>query len=154
MADFRFDTNHIRWREFDEDSELSYKLRYGYSILGHDREAGSLDMLMRFGGDGGHCQFHRHVAVTSTLVLEGEQHLEVFQEDGSTQHKVRRAGEYDLSLGNDPPHMERGGVDGAIILLSTHTRDGRLYDLLDEDRNVILEVTIDLLVADFEGNPG
>ncbi|MCP4006242.1 MAG: hypothetical protein GY725_18820 [bacterium] len=145
---FHFDTDHIEWQtivgppDFDE-----FKLRYDYSILGYDRKSGSLDMMMRWAGDGGHCERHRHVGITSTLVLQGEQHLEELLPDGSVRHKVRKAGDYALSLGVEPPHLERGGPDGGIALLSLQAANGLLFELLDADLKVLAEVSLDVLVA-------
>jgi hypothetical protein len=85
--------------------------------------------------------------VTSTLVLEGEQHLDELLPDGSTRHKVRRAGDYALSLGVEPPHLERGGPDGGIALLSMHTSNGLLFELFDADLKVLAGVSIEALVA-------
>ncbi len=145
---FKFDSSHIDWHQilaepgFDE-----FKLAYEYSILGYDTKTGTLDMLMRWAGDGGHCERHRHVGVTSTLVLEGEQHLDELLPDGSSQHKVRRAGDYALSLGVEPPHLERGGPDGGIALLSMHSSNGLLFELFDANLKVLAEVSIEDLVA-------
>lgn len=145
---FRFDTTHVEWHpiaggpEFDE-----FELAYDYSILGYDTKTGTLDMLMRWSGDGGYCERHRHTGVTSTLVLEGEQHLEELLPDGTVKHKVRRAGDYALSLGIEPPHLERGGPEGGIALLSMHTSNGILFEVLDADLKVLAEVTIEQFVA-------
>jgi len=148
----RFDTSRLEWQEIKEDPELSYKLHYDYSILGVDREAGIADFVLRFAGDGGHCQRHRHLASTAVLVLEGEQHLFDLHADGSTSHRVRSAGEYARHSGpEDLGHMERGGPDGALIFYGCHAPDGRLFEFLDDDLKVIMEVTIEDLVAGWEG---
>ncbi|MBC8187432.1 MAG: hypothetical protein H8E78_04400 [Proteobacteria bacterium] len=145
---FKFDSSHIDWHQVRADPGFDeFKLGYDYSILGYDTKTGTLDMLMRWAGDGGHCERHRHVGVTSTLVLEGEQHLDELRPDGSIEHKVRRAGDYALSLGVEPPHLERGGPDGGIVLLSMHTSNGLLFEVLDADLKVLLEVSIENFVA-------
>ena len=38
--------------------------------------------------------------------------------------------------------MEPGGPEGAVIFYSCQARDGRLFEFLDDDLNVIREVTI------------
>ncbi|MBJ18487.1 MAG: hypothetical protein GY910_13760 [bacterium] len=145
---FKFDSDHIDWHQIRaEPSFDEYKLAYEYSILGHDKESGTLDMLMRWAGDGGHCERHRHTGVTSTLVLEGEQHLDELLPDGSIRHKVRRAGDYALSLGVEPPHLERGGPEGGIALLSMHTSNGLLFEILDAELKVLAEISIEELVT-------
>ena len=72
-------------------------------VLGWDREAGTLDLLIRFDDKGGHCQAHRHVSTTSVLVLEGEQHLDELRPDGERVHKVRTAGTHHLTTGDAVP---------------------------------------------------
>ena len=143
MADeFRVDTRDLEWWTFDpaySDPSLPYKLDYSYCILGSDRETGKLDMLIRFGPNG-YCGRHRHIGPTTTLVIEGEQHLYVHAEDGSVEHRVRKAGEHALSLGGDV-HLEGGGPEGGLVLLSMMSRDGHLFDQLDEEGNVVTLVT-------------
>jgi hypothetical protein len=151
MADYRFDTSHLEWREVTGEPELSYKLHYDYSVLGWDLENGTIDFVLRFPGDGGHCQRHRHLANTAILVLEGEQHLDDLHKDGSSVHRMRHAGEYSRSSGPEElPHMERGGTDGALVFYGCHAPDGRLFEFLDDDLNVITEVTIENLIDDWQ----
>ena len=151
MADYRFDTSHFKWQEVREEPELSYKLHYDFSVLGWDLDSKTIDFVVRFKGNGGHCQRHRHLANTAILIREGEQHLEDLHKDGTTAHRERRAGQYHRSSGPDElPHMERGGPDGALILYSCQADDGRLFEFVDDDLNVIAEVTIEDLVSAWE----
>ena len=148
-----FDPSRYRWREVTGDPSVSYKVHHDYTVLGYDREAGTLDMLVRWQGDGGHCPIHRHAATTTVLVLEGEQHLWDVHPDGSRgAHRMRRAGDYALSTGDALPHLERGGPSGGIAFFGCHTNDGLLYELTDENGKVFLNVTIDWLVKDWEEN--
>ncbi len=148
-----FDTSQYKWREVLGEPGLSYKVRHDYTILGYDLEAGTLDMLVRWAGDGGHCPLHRHTSTTTVLVLEGEQHLWDVHPDGSRgEERVRRAGDHALTLGDAHPHLERGGPEGGLAFFGNHSSSGKLYDLLDEDGNVLMEVTMETLVADFEAN--
>jgi hypothetical protein len=143
--------DRYRWREVVGTPGLSYKVRHDYTILGYDVAAGTLDMLVRWAGDGGHCPIHRHVAPTTVLVLAGEQHVWDVHGDGTRgAPRVRRAGEYGLTLPDSLPHLERGGPAGGLAFFGSHTRDGRLYEVLDDDLNVVSEVTIAGLVQDWE----
>jgi hypothetical protein len=153
MTTSPFDLNRHKWREVTGEPGLSYLVHHDYTILGYDRGAGTLDMLVRWGTDGGHCPIHRHISTTTVLVLEGEQHLwDLYPDRVRGEHRIRRAGEYALSVGDQQPHLERGGDSGGIAFFSNHSEDGRLYDVLDEDLKVVFEVTMDVLLEDFESN--
>lgn len=145
------DISKYQWREVTPQGE-SYLVHHWYTILGHNEKAGTLDMLVRWGADGGHCNLHRHMATTSVFVIEGEQHLWDIDTNGKKADKprIRRAGDYGLSVGAEAPHLEHGGPQGGIALFSTHSNDGVLYEILDDDLNLIIPITIELLVADFE----
>jgi hypothetical protein len=71
MVDSTFDPSRFRWREVTGRAGSKYKIHHDYTILGYDRDAATLDMVVRWQGDGGHCPIHRHAATTSILVLEG-----------------------------------------------------------------------------------
>jgi hypothetical protein len=146
-----FDVSRHRWREVAGEPGDSYRVHHWYTILGHDQGAGTLDMIVRWSGDGGHCNIHRHMATTSVLVLEGEQHLFDYDEAGrlATEPRIRRVGDYGLSVGAEAPHRERGGPEGGLVYFGTHSDDGVLYEVLDEDLNLVIPVTIELLVSDF-----
>ncbi|MEI8001321.1 MAG: hypothetical protein WCI50_08210 [Actinomycetes bacterium] len=147
MATPTVDTAAYPWLEITGDPSSSYPIHHDLVILGHDRDAGTLDLLIRFDDRGGHCQAHRHISTTTVLVLEGEQHLDELRPDGTRVHKVRRAGEHHLSTGDPYPHRERGGSDGAVVFFSHHAPDGRLYEIVDDDGAVVSTVTIDSLIA-------
>ena len=147
-----FDTTQYRWQEVKDESSQSYKVEYEFTLLGYDRAAGTLDMLLRFGRDGGHCPRHRHITTTTVLVLEGEQHLTDLLPGGETRQKVRRAGEHHLTTGDVHPHLERGGDDGALIFYSHHCPDGRMYELLDDDLKVLTVVTMDDMIEGWEAS--
>ena len=147
-----FETINRRWIESYGDESSSYRVHLETSVLGYDRDAGTLDFLVRFDNLGGHCPAHRHITTTSVLVLQGEQHLQDMLPGGERVAKVRKAGEYHLTTGDKHPHMERGGPDGAIVFYSHHTTDGRLYELVDDDGNVIYVVTLDDLITSWEAS--
>jgi hypothetical protein len=148
-----FDASRHKWREVTGDPGLGYKVRHDYTILGYDLAAGTLDMLVRWTGDGGHCPIHRHTATTTVLVLEGEQHLWDLHPDGRRgEHRIRRAGDYALSVGDALPHLERGGGEGGLVFFGNHSSDGLLYEVLDEDLKLVANVTMELLIADWQAN--
>jgi len=148
-----FDHSRYAWREVKGEPDLSYKVRHDYTILGCDLEAGTLDMVVRWAGDGGHCPIHRHTATTTVLVLEGEQHLWDVHPDGSHgDEKVRKAGEYALTVGDTLPHLERGGEQGGVVFFGNHSTTGLLYEILDDDLNVAVDVTMESLLDDWKTN--
>ena len=153
MTQSFFDPNRYKWREVTGDPELSYKVHHDYTILGCDAAAGTLDMVVRWEGDGGHCPIHRHASTTTVLVLAGEQHLWDIGPDGTKgKYTVRRAGDYALTVGDGLPHLERGGETGGIAFFGNHCSDGLLYEIYDEDMKVVLPVTIESLLADWNEN--
>jgi len=148
-----FDPSRYKWREVIGEDSLSYKVRHDYTILGYDLEKQTLDMLVRWTPDGGHCPLHRHVATTTILVLEGEQHLWDLKPDGTRgEHRMRRAGDYALSTGDVYPHFESGGDTGGIVFFGNHAADGVLYEIVDEEGNVMMDTTIAGLVDDWKAN--
>ncbi len=153
MTQTFFDPTRYKWREVTGGPELSYKVRHDYTILGCDVAAGTLDMVVRWQGDGGHCPIHRHSSITTVLVIAGEQHLWDLHLDGTRgEHKVRRAGDYALTVGDGLPHLERGGAEGGIVFFGNHCTNGLLYELFNEDMKVAAEVTIEGLMADWQEN--
>ncbi len=153
MSQSYFDPKRYKWREVTGGPDLSYKVRHDYTILGYDLAAGTLDMLVRWAGDGGHCPIHRHTATTTVLVLEGEQHLWDLHPNGTRgEHRLRRAGDYALTVGDALPHLERGGEEGGIAFFGNHSSNGLLYEVLDEDGKLVADVTMEGLVADWKEN--
>lgn len=153
MINGTFDASRYRWREVTGDDRSPYLIHHDYTILGHDLAAGTLDMVVRWSGDGGHCPIHRHTATTTVIVLEGEQHLWDVEADGSLgAHKVRRAGDYALTGDEAKPHLERGGEAGGLVFFGAHSPTGKLYEIVGPDGTVINDVTMASILADFEAN--
>ena len=50
------------------------------------------------------------------------------------------------------PHLERGGDQGGIAFFGNHSANGLLYELLDEDMKVVMDVTMETLLADWQEN--
>jgi len=154
MTQSPFDPARYRWRKVTvPDGQSSFKIHHDYTILGHDVEAGTLDMVVRWYADGGHCPIHRHVGTTTVLVLAGEQHVRDVLPDGSRgQEKVRRAGDYHLSTGDKHPHLECGGPEGGMAFFGCHAKPGgALYEILDEAGRVVDYTTVESLVSDWRG---
>jgi hypothetical protein len=153
-VDSRFlDLDRYKWREDRSDYGQSFKIAYDYTILDYDLAAGTLDMLVRWKSDGGHCPIHRHIAATSVFVVAGEQHLWDLNRDGVRgAHRVRTAGEYAFTAADGAPHLERGGTEGAVVFFGNRSHDGRLYEILDERMRHVANVSLESLVADWKAN--
>lgn len=147
------DVARYRWREVTGGGHESFKIRHDYTVLGYDPAAGTLDMLVRWKADGGHCPIHRHVSTTTVLVVAGEQYLWDVRPDGSRgAHRVRKTGDHALTTGDQTPHLECGGPEGGIVFFSNHAADGRLYEIFDESMNLVAEVTMESLFASWKAN--
>ena len=59
---------------------------------------------------------------------------------------------YALSTGDQDPHLESGGETGGITFFGNHTTDGVLYEILDEDLQVLADTTLQGLVDDWKAN--
>lgn len=128
-----FDPAEVEWRHITDPSCTAFKIDFEYSLLGYDVAAGRLDMLLRYGKGNAHCRRHRHVALTVTQVLDGEQHLIEVEPDGTRRSILCRKGEYAMAQADALPHFEHGGEDGGTVLLSMSAPDGILFQYLDED---------------------
>lgn len=137
----RFDLSDVHWTHMEGGPEYDYPIEFDVAVLGSQPDHGTLDLLVRFAPNS-HCHFHRHVAVTRTLVLQGEHHVFDVGSNGETVHKIKPAGTYSQSPSGDI-HMERGGENGAIVLFNLHSPTGVLFETLDADHNVLATSTIE-----------
>ena len=139
-AAYQFDGDKIDWTEIDDPTQ-KYPCKYEMAILGSDAETGRLDLIVRWPANS-YCHFHRHVADTAILVLEGEQHVTEILDDGSEgEHKIRPAGTYVMSKGGEA-HMERGGPEGCTVFFALHAVDGTVFETLDRNMNVLDASTV------------
>ena len=84
------------------------------------------------------CFHHRHHSAVASLVLEGEHHIHEIDAGGIRPHKVRKAGE--IAFSNDGhAHTEGGGPDGAIVHFSFRGDHDHIYDILDENLELVRE---------------
>jgi hypothetical protein len=138
MANHSFDDSNIQWSQLEGFEHLSY------SILNVDRDNMIVDALFRFAA-GEQIVLHRHVALNHLLVIQGEHIL--YEPDGSIKEK-RPTGRYTVSAANEDPHREGGGNEqDVIILFSIRGTDGVMYEILDDEHNIVGTLGMD----DFEG---
>ncbi len=137
---YQFDGDKIAWTSTDDPTQ-GYPCKYEMAVLGADPETGRLDLIVRWPPNS-YCHFHRHVADTAVLVLEGEQHIVEIHDDGTEgEHKVRPAGTYVMSPGGEA-HMEYGGPEGATVFFALQAGDGPVFETLDLDMNILNAATV------------
>jgi len=141
-----FDPSRYEWQRLTDESETGYKVDYSVALLGYDLSVGACDFLVKFDDAGGHCPRHRHVGTTTSIVLAGEHRVTDLFPDGTSSERVKPAGTYALSPGDEHPHLERGGAEGAIVFFGNHSTNGLVYELVDADLKVMAEVTMEMLV--------
>jgi hypothetical protein len=135
MATAFSDLSRIPWQTLDGIAYL------GYWILDIDKAGKIIDVLFKFDANR-QIVLHRHKTVNKNLVIQGEHRL--YCADGTVKD-VRPVGNYTVSPASDEPHREGGSGEDAIVLFSIRGSDGLLYEILDDD----LQVVGELGMADF-----
>jgi hypothetical protein len=139
-----FSTDNIEWIHLEGGPNFDYPIDYWIALLGAQPEEGRVDFLVKWEPDS-YCHYHRHVGHTTSIVLEGEHHI-VDTCATETVHKTRTVGHYASSPAGDL-HMEYGGPQGSVLFFSMHTPDGKLFDVLDRDENILATATIESLMS-------
>jgi hypothetical protein len=127
MPSPHFDDRNIRWHKFGDFTGLLV------AMFGVDEERNQTDFIVKYEPNS-KIFLHRHTAHTNTFVVAGEHRL--YEPDGETLKEVRATGTYKSSPPGDA-HREGGGPEGAIVLYSVRGESDRLFDVLDDDLNVI-----------------
>ena len=135
-----FALDHITWIHLEGSPRFDYPIEYRVAVLGAQPEKGRIDFLSKWAPNS-YCHFHRHIGETTTLVLEGEQHI-VETTPTQTIHKVRKPGFYAHTPGGEV-HMEYGGPEGTVVFFSCQADNGRLFEVLDKEENVLAVATIE-----------
>ena len=120
-----FDDHNIRWRPLGD-------LQHFVAAVYHIDEARKIvDFIVKFDANE-QIVLHRHLALTSTFVVQGEHRL--YEPTGALK-EIRPVGSYTSSPPGEP-HREGGGVEGAVVLYSIRANGERLFELLDDQMNV------------------
>lgn len=130
MSHLHFDDSLIQWQTLTGFQHLHY------SILDIDEQHHIVDVLFKFSANQ-QIVLHRHKTLNKTFVIQGEHRL--YHADGSIK-EIRPAGQYTSSSASDDPHREGGGDMDVIVLFSIRGDSGVLYEILDEEQNVIGEL--------------
>ncbi len=78
-------------------------------------------------------------------MLQGEHHVIEIEQGREIEHKVRLAGDYAHKPAGDV-HMEYAGPTGSLLLFNMYAPDGRLFDILDANENVLAPISTEDLM--------
>jgi hypothetical protein len=129
-----FDDRHIRWyrlRDFGEHF-APFDAHFVLTVLDVDVSQKLADFMLKFPPNQ-RIFLHRHLALTNTLVVQGEHRL--YEPNGALK-EVRRVGSYTSSPPSEP-HREGAGDEGGVVFYSVRGEDGILFEFLDDDLRVV-----------------
>ncbi|MDP2902048.1 MAG: regulator [Methylovulum sp.] len=132
MANHLFDDTPIQWQTITGFEHLHY------AILNIDKANTIIDVLFKFAARQ-QIVLHRHKALNHTFVIQGEHRL--YRPDG-TLKEARAVGGYTVSQPSDEPHREGGGEVDALVFFSIRGSEGVLYEILDDDLNIIATLSM------------
>ncbi|MSR15412.1 MAG: hypothetical protein EXR86_12800 [Gammaproteobacteria bacterium] len=135
-----YKTDAIQWQHIVGTPRFEYPIDYWVAVLGVQPEIGQIDFLSKWEPNA-YCHYHRHLGGTTTLVLEGEHHV-IEKTATETIHKIRQPGHFSRNPGGDV-HMEYGGATGTVVFFSVQAVEGKLFDVLDAEGNVLVTATVD-----------
>jgi hypothetical protein len=125
-ASYVFDDRNIRWYELGDFKH------FVFAMLDVDASQKIVDFILKFPPNQ-QIFLHRHLALTNTLVVQGEHRL--YEPDGKIK-EIRPVGSYTSSPPGEP-HREGAGDGGGVVFYSVRGKDGALFELLDENLNVV-----------------
>ncbi|MEM7469520.1 MAG: hypothetical protein AAF387_21940 [Pseudomonadota bacterium] len=139
-----FDTEKMKWGHLLGDDSFDYPIDYWVSVLSN-RDDGHIDLLFQWEPNS-YCHFHRHMVETTTTILQGEHHVVEMKDGKEIEHKVRLAGDYSHKPAGDL-HMEYAGPEGSLVLFNMYSPDGKLFEIIDREENLLMPVSINDIVS-------
>jgi len=127
VPNHHFDDRNTRWYTLEGFDHLAYH------ICEVDERLRTVDILFKFAANQ-KIALHRHKAPYRTLVLQGE--LRIYRANGELK-EVRPVGSYVSAASDGEPHTEGGGDIDVIAFFSNRGVDGPVYEILDDDLNVV-----------------
>lgn len=139
MTNYVFDDRNINWQRLGDFQHLHFH------ILDVDEKNAIADVLFKFAANE-KIVLHRHLAHNNTFVVQGEHRL--YHPNGDIK-EIRPVGSMTASPPSADPHREGGGEQDVIIAFSIRG-NGVLYELLDDDQNIIGTISMADLTALFK----
>jgi len=133
---YSFDDRNIRWYELWEFEH------FVFAMFDVDVQHKIVDFILKFPPNQ-QIFLHRHLALTNTLVVQGEHRL--YEPNGALRG-VRSVGSY-TSTPPGEPHREGAGDEGGVVFYSVRGKDGVLFEVLDDDLNVVGTLGMDDFVG-------
>jgi len=135
---YAFDDRNIRWYRFGDFEH------FVFAMLDVDAQRKLVDLILKFAPNQ-QIFLHRHLALTNTLVVQGEHRL--YEPNGALK-EVRPVGSYISSPPGDP-HREGGGDEGGVVFYSIRGEDDTLFEVLNDDLNVVATLGMQDFIAAF-----
>lgn len=137
MASYNFDDQNIRWNKLGDFEHLLY------SVVNIDEENKTVDFLLKLAANQ-QIFLHRHMAQNNTFVVQGEHRI--YEPNGNLK-EIRPVGSYTASPASNEPHREGGGDIDAVVLFSVRGNDGVLYEVLDDDSNLVATLSMQDIIG-------
>ena len=132
---FRFDDQNVTWLPFGKFKGLAY------TIFDVDVEKRTADVMFRFEPNT-KCFYHRHVAASSALVVDGEHHVfEVDEATGIESHVIKPVGTFTYKSGGDV-HIEGGGDQGVTVFMHMEAETDLMYEVLEDNLSLKMAVSV------------
>ena len=138
--------NNLMAYAFDDRNISWYKLgdfeHFVFAMLDVDVPGKIVDFILKFPPNQ-QIFLHRHLALTNTLVVQGQHRL---YEPNGVLKEVRVVGSY-TSTPPGEPHREGAGDEGGVVFYSVRGKDGVLFEVLDDNLKVVGTLSLDDFVA-------
>jgi quercetin dioxygenase-like cupin family protein len=139
MMSYAFDDRHMRWYTLGDFEH------FVFAMLDVDVSQKIVDFILKFPPNQ-QIFLHRHLALTNTFVVQGEHRM--YEPHGALK-EVRPVGSY-TSTPPGEPHREGAGDEGGVVFYSVRGKDGVLFEVLDDDLNVIGTLSMEDFVGAWE----
>ena len=136
---YAFDDRNIRWYTLGDFEH------FVFAMLDVDVSQKIVDFILKFPPNQ-QIFLHRHLALTNTLVVQGEHRL---YEPTGVLKEVRPVGSY-TSTPPGEPHREGAGDEGGVVFYSVRGKDGILFEVLDDDLNVVGTLSMEDFIGAWE----